>query len=385
MKAIKLLENNPTVNTIALLTIISLLMWTIGIQNVQADGITNYSNTLSDSDPTAISSHTLAYTTSTAATAAQTIDFGYSDDWDFSVLAGGVDATDFTVNSGTMTIVDSCTAAANEVTPSASDTGGSKGFTLTVCASDTIPAGSFSITVGDGAAGGADDIINPSTEGSQEITLGGTQVDSGATRVFIINNIDMTATVPTSFTFTILGTGSGLAGANSEPTTTTVSTNATTIPWGTIQAGTEYAAAHTLSVGTNASNGFSVTLEQDANLTNASSDDIDLFIDGAATAAPASWAAPTGTLGTEDTYGHYGITSEDSDLNGDEFAAALYAGNIASPREVFSHTGVSDGQTNGTGTADIGATVVGYKIEISALQEAGDYSNVLTYIATPTF
>jgi hypothetical protein len=45
------------------------------------------------------------------------------------------------------------------------------------------------------------------------------------------------------------------------------------------------------------------------------------------------------------------------------------------------HTGPSDGFTAGQG-----ATRVGYQIEISALQEAGDdYSTTLRYIATPTF
>ncbi len=37
-------------------------------------------------------------------------------------------------------------------------------------------------------------------------------------------------------------------------------------------------------------------------------------------------------------------------------------------------------------TDDIGAAQVGYQIQITALQEAGDdYSTTLTYIATPTF
>ncbi len=45
------------------------------------------------------------------------------------------------------------------------------------------------------------------------------------------------------------------------------------------------------------------------------------------------------------------------------------------------HTGVADGLTAGIGTARIG-----YQVQISALQEAGDdYSTELRYIATPTF
>jgi hypothetical protein len=36
-------------------------------------------------------------------------------------------------------------------------------------------------------------------------------------------------------------------------------------------------------------------------------------------------------------------------------------------------------------TDDIGSTSVAYSLEISALQESGDYSNTLTYVCTPTY
>jgi hypothetical protein len=52
-----------------------------------------------------------------------------------------------------------------------------------------------------------------------------------------------------------------------------------------------------------------------------------------------------------------------------------------SPVEVFKHNGPADGTTQ-----DIGKARVGYKVEISALQEAGsDYTATLTYVATPVF
>jgi hypothetical protein len=125
-----------------------------------------------------------------------------------------------------------------------------------------------------------------------------------------------------------------------------------------------------------------VTVFQDQNLTSATGADIDQFIDGAGTATPAAWQAPANTLGSENTYGHFGITSEDSSLTaGDEFGSALYAGNISTARQVFYHNGPADGST-----AHQGRTRIGYKIQIGSLQEAGtDYSNTLTYVATPTF
>ena len=58
-----------------------------------------------------------------------------------------------------------------------------------------------------------------------------------------------------------------------------------------------------------------------------------------------------------------------------------YVGNFDNPRGIFWHTGPSDGTT-----ANIGSTTVAYTIQVGALQEAGnDYTNTLTYVATPTF
>jgi hypothetical protein len=86
------------------------------------------------------------------------------------------------------------------------------------------------------------------------------------------------------------------------------------------------------------------------------------------------------------------MTTEDGDTNstgpnftaGDQFVAVL-----DTPQVVFGHNGPSDGTTTGAGTAaddDVSVTEVGYKIEITPLQEAADdYTAVLTYIATPTF
>ena len=131
---------------------------------------------------------------------------------------------------------------------------------------------------------------------------------------------------------------------------------------------------------TNATNGFTVTVKENQHLLSSTGADIDNFKDGADTATPVVWTAPLGTLGNENTYGHFGITSSD-DINSSEFAGAKFAGNIVAPRSIFSHTGPSDGTT-----ANIGQVDVAYKIAITTLQEAGtDYSNTLTYVATPVF
>jgi hypothetical protein len=154
------------------------------------------------------------------------------------------------------------------------------------------------------------------------------------------------------------------------------------MPFATTTVGVPNTIAQTLSVTTNARNGFVVTVNADQRLTSATGADIDRFQNDTPPGSPAAWTSPTGTIAaTETGWGHEGITSED-DLNSDEFGTNLWAGNfVGNARQVFSHNGPADGTT-----VSIGSTKVGYQIEISALQEAGnDYTQTLTYVATPTF
>ena len=208
----------------------------------------------------------------------------------------------------------------------------------------------------------------------------GTWTDTGQARVAIIDDVVVTASVDTTLTFTI--TGVAIDTVVNGSATTTGTTTATSIPFGTLSPGTTYRMAQDLSVSTNASNGFTVTVVADQTLTSGSGADINTFVNGDSTSTPIAWQSPAGTLGDDTTYGHWGVTSADSDLNGDEFGTDLYAGNfLSAPREVFAHTGPADGST-----ADQGQTRVGYQIEVDNLQEAGtDYTATLTYVATPTF
>jgi hypothetical protein len=232
------------------------------------------------------------------------------------------------------------------------------------------------------ALAGNSQITNPASEGSYEIAfnpVGAT--DSGWTRVVILNDVDVTAAVDTVFTFTVAGLP---AGSSVNVTTTTGSTASTSIPFGTLVAGVATTSAQALTVTTNAANGYSVTVQIDQPLQSSTGADIDSFIEGADTVTPTAWVPPTPTLGQENSYGHWGVTSEDdatSRAPGDEFNANEWAAASTSPRVVMGHTGPADGSTAGVGT-----TRVGYKVQISNLQEAGDdYSTTLTYVATPVF
>lgn len=368
---------------VAMILIISTLLWATGAPLLMkhADAsqmVTQISDTLTDSDLGATTKNVIRYTTASSTPSGGTIKFIFDPAGDAFTVTGGAATTTNIVATG-MTVVTSCGGGSDEVIPTVNQGAGNEGYTFTVCAGDTVAAGAKVIAIGSSTP----IITSPSSAGSYRITMQGSNGDVGETRVAIIDDVVVTASVDTSFTFTITGIATSTV-VNGD--TTTGSTTATAIAFNTITpgpGGAKVMAQH-LAVTTNAAYGFSVTVVEDQNLLSSTGADIDLFKDGATTSAPTAWTSPLNTLGSEWTYGHIGVASEDTTLSaGDEFGSSLYAGNFAPgyPRQVFYHNGPADGTT-----ADIGATNVAYKVEIGSLQEAGsDYTNSLTYVATPVF
>jgi hypothetical protein len=361
---------------ITAVVVLATILWSIGtpfFRTAEAANVTEFSNTLSDSAPLVGSNHTLSYITSTGVVAGGTITLN------FPVGFGGIDslvADDIDLNVDTVerSLVDGVASGADwNVTPAG------QVITLT-SGSDTIdPLAVVTIRIGTNAISGAtgsNQITNPAV-GTYEITLEAGLVDTGATRVAIVESVKVTASVDTVFNFTVTGVADALA-VNGD--TTTVLSTATTIPFGTLVADTPSVAAQDLVVSTNAANGFVVTVQTDQQLTSATGADIDGFVDGTYVTTPALWASPTPALGLEDTYGHWGITSDDTTQT-EAFGSQEYVSASTTPVEIFRHSGPTDGSVQGIGT-----TRVGYAVEISPLQEAGDdYTATLTYVATPVF
>lgn len=379
-----LLLENILVRKILSVLAIAALVWATGfplaLTSANAASFTSVSDTLTDSDLGVRSGHTINFTIQTALNdsgGADTIfvDFDTTGD-NFEI--NNLEVADFVGESG-LSVVSACTAGPGEFTLSTT----TEAFTLTICANDVI-ATSTSISL---PIATTSNIVNPSSAQSYVVHIesrnqgsASSILDQADTRVAIIDDVVVTASVATSFTFTVAGLASG-TDVNGDTTSTT--TTATAIAFGTLDptVNASTTAGQRLTVATNAANGFTVTIRQDQNLTSATGADIDVFANGNGNSTPTAWSYPAGTLGTENTYGHFGITSED-DLNTNEFGTALYVGNFATTsRAVFHHNGPSDGTT-----ANIGTTDVGFKIAITSLQEAGtDYTNTLTYVATPVF
>ncbi len=370
---------------VAVLLIISTLTWTIGLptffSTASAAQLASISATASSSVPLANTNYSIQYTATNTVATGQTIkitfSFGKSSGVDEFSLAN-LTVTDVT-SPQIAIITGACgavTADQASINAGISNSAGNRSVTLTAC-------GVISTTTAKTIYFNNSHVTNPTTVGSYKINIAGTQTDTGTTMVAIVNQVTVTAAVDTSFTFTVAGVASG---QTVNATTTSTSTTATAIGFGTLASGTPVIGAQDLTVTTNAQNGFVVTVHEDQNLLSANGADINLFKDQAQTAVPTAWTAPAAILGQNWTYGHFGLTSDDNDLNGGEFTSGggnKWAGNFwaTTTRAIFSNSGPADGITQ-----NIGKARVGYEVQVSSLQEAAtDYTNHLIYVATPTF
>ncbi len=364
---------------------LAIILWSLGLPSfrfAEAANVTSLSDTLSDSAPSVGANHTISFVTPTGVANGQTVVVDFSNG---PFVVGTVDFTDIDVIDGTtnLSVATNCSGA-QETSAAFSGTT----LTVTFCSGDgaeILLNGTTTILIGTnatfGVAGNAQ-LTNP-TVGSYEINLTAGASDSGSTRVAIIAPVIVTAAVDTSFTFTVAGLP-GAGTVNQEPITG--SSTATTIPFGTLVANSASTAAQQLTVQTNASYGYAVTVQVDQQLTSSTGADIDGFANGTYTSNPIAWSQPSESISNEDTWGHWGLTSDDATFGlSDPFDAAgtgqLFVSASTTPVEVMRHNGPADGVTQ-----NIGLAKVGYTVEISPLQEAGnDYTATLTYVATPVF
>jgi hypothetical protein len=338
--------------------------------------LTFVSDTASSSAPSAATNHYIAWTAPNAITFPATTTIQY-DPSGLAFTFGQLGTSDLTVTGMTLVAdLASCTGpTTNEVYlyATTSDT-----ITLAVCGLngiDTVSSGAKTVNIG------GSKITNPSGTGSYVVRIYNGATDFADTRVAIISAVTVTAVVDTSLTFTI---NAILPGVSVNGTTTNATSTATTITFGTTTPGIPKIAAQDLRVTTNAKNGFQVTVIQNGNLLSSNGADIDLFLANNGTGTPSSWQAPANTITDENTWGHYGLMTDDADLGSGvpTFGSNQWVGNFGTTsRLVFYHGTSSDGVTQ-----NIGKTTVAYALQVGPLQEAAtDYTNTLTYVCTPTF
>lgn len=367
-----------------MLVSILLVMWSINFNAswfVSAAGISEVSNTLSDSSPGSPSNHTIEFTTPTGISNGETITIDFSDGPFTGTSSIGVGDIDVQNVNTDLSVSGDCTVGTEEV--GFSFTGAV--LTIEFCPGDgaSVAAGaSTTIEIGSHASfggSGSNQLVNPSVTGSYEIAIAGSQTDSGTTEVVIIDTVTVTATVDTTFTFEVFEVG-GSQTVNG--VTTTGSSTPTALAFGNLTQGVASTTAQELRVVTNASQGYVVTVAQTQEFTSEGGAIIDSFRNGEYTDAPISWESPAATPGDPTTFGHWGLTSDDATTTrSTQFGSDTWVAASTTPVVVMSHTGPTDG----TGTGE-GITRVGYRVEISALQEAAsNYTTNLRYVATPIF
>lgn len=363
----------------------ALILWAMGVPSLrfaEAASVTDFSNTLSTSEPSVGSNHTIEFVSPNGVGTTETITITFQTGaFDLSTI--GPEDIDLLENGTPEGIGGSWSVSTTSDTISIQSNGLAS---IAGGATTTILVGLHATNGVDSPNTPDSQIINPAA-GSYTIDVSvGSPADTGTTRVAIVDTVTVTASVDTQFSFTV----GGVAGGEDVNTadSTGGSTTATTIPFGQLEIGTASTAAQDLTVVTNAANGFVVTVTADQQLTATNGADIDGFRNGGFDTTPTQWVVPSEIIGDEDTYGHWGLTSDDPTIGesladlfntgggGDRFVSAS-----TTPVEVFRHTGPTDGTVTGEGT-----TRVGYKVEITALQEAAtDYTATLTYVATPVF
>lgn len=208
-----------------------------------------------------------------------------------------------------------------------------------------------------------------------EYDSGGTNVvDSTIVSIAPVEGVLVSATVQNTLSFSIAAVSSGTPCGKALSVTTT----ATTVPFGTITSGAFYNAAHLLTVSTNAASGYSVTAQENAALS----------IDGLSVTTLADTACPPNTC-TTTSQADWTTTS----TSGFGYSLANSSGTDASFLYNTSATfnarpfDSSTARTIMTNTAPVNGSAVNvcYQIATSGTQKAGYYLNKLTYIATPTF
>jgi hypothetical protein len=181
-----------------------------------------------------------------------------------------------------------------------------------------------------------------------------------------------TASATTSgpnLTFAINGINSGTTIAG---LTTNVSSTSNSMGFGTLTIGdgNPNIAAQSVTVSTNASGGYTTTVTQDGNLRTDTGDEIAVV--------PGTNATPA-AFGTGITQGRFGYHSTDSALctgtTGRFTVNDTFAALDTTPYEIACNSGIVTNEV----------TQIVYKLVIGTLQEAGNYQNVLTYIATATY
>ena len=336
---------------------VTLLSFTLGTTQIAyAASLTSLSDTMSSLKVSTLSSHVLKFTTPTgAADNTDTIIVTFPSDFNFTSKTIG----SLTFTHGATTGAETAETLAASAT--ASDWGAAFSGTQNRVLTLTAPTDG----VGAAAIAASDKIIitydstnstNASTPGLYSIAISGTFGDTGSISVTILSDdqVSVSATVAQSLTFNISDNTIGFGA---------LSSSAARYATGDTNGSASETSAHDIVVGTNATNGYSMTLNG-ATLT-----------DGGNTITAIGASNTASSVGSEQ-FGLRLVPSGGTGAVTAPYAASGFAFDTAAfPDQVASASAPSDNTTYSAR----------YIANIASITEAGNYSATLTYTATANF
>ena len=323
---------------------------------VQAAPISSASDTMSSLTVSATSTHAIRFVTPTGANNnTDTIVITFPADFNFTSKT--IATVTFTHGASTGLESAETLAASPSVTAWGAVFSGTQNRVLTLTA-PTDGIGTAVLALNDKVIISYDgtNSINPTTPGSYVTTIGGTFGDAGDITVNILtsNQVDITATVPQSLTFSISDTSISFG---------SLSAVSARYASGTAAGEASEVEAHNIIVGTNAANGYTMTVGGNT------------LTSGVHTVNAIGTTNTASAIGTE----QFGLRMTATGGTGAvsvPYAAAGFAFDTAAfPDAIATATGAS---ANTTYSAR-------YLANITANTEAGSYTGAVTYVATANF
>ncbi len=367
-----------------LLLVLALFVLSFPLKNVLALRPDSLKDTISDSRPSVAADHTIVIgvTSGTTFSSGETVIVNFPAGFNLTALT--MADVDFVNGSTNETLQSGACAGADAIQYTLS----SQQVTFTACTLSAEAAGTdITLKFGAVASGGTTRIVN-TTAGSYQLNVAGNYGDDSQDTVIVVTAAStVSATLDESLTATVAGVTSAncdiSGGTDVSPDPT-----ATAIGFNTITPEVFYNACQSLTVGTNAAGGYSVTvytttgLDAGANAFNVGSCDAG----GCTLTTPNTWATSTNN--------GYGVCMKDETGDaaatanaGWDTAAELCGGGSQKFELVADLSGSQTPSTIMRSATPISGDVseVGWRISADSTQAAGAYTGTADYVTTGTF
>ncbi len=363
--------------------IFALVVAYFGFSPVYAGTATNFKDTLSDSRPSTLANHTISFVNASSVDEGDTITLTFGAGFNMGTVASS--SIDFADDGTDLDLAADCDGSEKA---SAAISG--QVLTFTICPGDGGAMATSSVItaeIGTNATyqeTGTQQITNP-TAGVYNIDVAGIFGDTNRTKVAIVSGVTVTVTIPSVLTFDIYGvTGTSC------PISTSIDSTATAVNFGEVNYETFYNACQRLRIGTNANDGYNVTVQKTQLLTSGSDTIPKGDCDGSCSdTTAAAWANTVGGGGAAND--GFGYCMKDFLGNGAATADGAWDTNDCGDGSPYFKTVANSGAAETARTVMssasrvVDSSYIEYRVNTSSDQPEGTYTSTIVYIATPQF